>query len=292
MNTQIASTTQSRYLMRRAAQADSRFRRNYLSLLAGVGLVALLSLAPIAAALAATAPNLGSERTYGVTSSTFTNSNTGTRTIINGDVCYTTPPTTPPVTITGATVTPCPPVITTDQNSALAVLNSQLTTCTLLPSGPLTGTFTPGCYYSVGAINITASTTVTLNGAGVYIFMSTGGAINTGANSVVVLTNGACANDVFWTAVGATTLGATSTFVGSILDNAGITIGHFTTLIGRALDPATTVTTDADTITVPTCTPFGSSAAIRIPTLSEWAMAMLAALLAIAGFAALRRHAR
>jgi hypothetical protein len=143
-------------------------------------------------------------------------------------------------------------------------------------------------------MNVTLSTTVTLNGAGVYVFRP-GGALNTGANSRVVLAGGACASDVFWAPVGATTLGAnaalslTPTFVGNILDAAGITIGHFANLTGRALAFGGTVTTDANTITVPSCV---ASVAGGIPTLSEWAMVMLAALLAIAGFAVMRRRAR
>ena len=151
------------------------------------------------------------------------------------------------------------------------------------------------CYSSGGAMNVTLSTTVTLNGAGVYIFRP-GGALNTGANSMVILAGGACASDVFWAPVGATTLGAnaalspTPTFVGNILDAAGVTIGHFANLTGRALAFGGTVTTDADTITVPTCAPFAGGGT-NIPALSEWAMVMLAGLLAIAGFAAMRRKA-
>jgi hypothetical protein len=80
----------------------------------------------------------------------------------------------------------------------------------------------------------------------------------------------------------------TPTFVGNILDAAGITIGHFANLTGIALAFGGTVTTDANTITVPTCAPFVGAG---IPTLSEWAMVMLAALLTIAGFAAMRRRA-
>jgi hypothetical protein len=274
-------------------------------LLASLGFVALLSLAQNDAALAATAPNLGTTSTYGVVSSTFTNSNTAPQTIINGDVCFTTGPTTPPLTITGATVTPCPPQTGVDQGAALANLNGQ--PCTFLGAGAIAldsvviglnppGTIPPGCYSSGGAMNVTLSTIVTLNGAGIYIFRP-GGALNTGANSSVVLANGACASDVFWAPVGATTLGAnaalslTPTFAGSILDAAGITIGHFANLTGRALAFGGTVTTDANTITVPTCAPFVSGGT-DVPTLSEWAMVMLAALLAIAGLAAMRRRAR
>jgi hypothetical protein len=279
----------------------SRFGQHYSGLLASAGLVALLSLAQGDAAWAATAPNLGSTSPYGVVSSTFTNSNTAPQTIVNGAVCFTTGPVTPPLTITGGTVTPCPPATGLDQGFALANLNGQA--CTSLGAGAVAldsiiigsnppGTIPPGCYSSGGAMNVTLSTTVTLNGAGVYVFRP-GGALNTGANSSVVLAGGACASDVFWAPVGATTLGAnaalslTPTFVGNILDAAGITIGHFANLTGRALAFGGTVTTDANTITVPSCAAFVAGG---IPTLSDWAMVMLAALLAIAGFTALRRR--
>jgi hypothetical protein len=280
----------------------SRFGQNYSGLLAGAGLVALLSLAQGDAAWAATAPNLGSTSPYGVVSGTFTNSNTSPQTIVNGAVCFTTGPVTPPLTITGGTVTPCPPATGVDQGFASANLLGQ--PCTSLGAGAVAldsiiigsnppGTIPPGCYSSGGAMNVTLSTTVTLNGAGVYVFRP-GGALNTGANSRVVLAGGACASDVFWAPVGATTLGAnaalslTPTFVGNILDAAGITIGHFANLTGRALAFGGTVTTDANTITVPTCAAFVAGG---IPTLSEWAMVMLAALLAIAAFAVMRRRA-
>ena len=189
--------------------------------------------------------------------------------------------------------------------AALAILNGQA--CTPLPVGvPLDavviggnppGTFSPGCYFRAGALDITASTTVTLNGAGVYIFRSTGGALTTGANSHVNLTGGACASDVFWAPVGATTLGAnaapslnTATFQGNILDAAGVTIGHFANLTGRALAFGGTVTVDAATISVPTCTTSVAGGG-AIPTLSEWALVLLGVMLAVAGFAAVRKLA-
>ena len=276
--------------------------RKRLSLVASAEFAAFLLVS--APAFAAIAPSLGSTGPYGIVSSTFTNSNTAPQTIINGKVCYTTPPVTPPLTITGGPPdTPCPPATGLDQNAAVAILNGQ--PCTSLGAGAVAldavivganppGTIPPGCYSSGGAMNVTLSTTVTLTGAGVYVFRP-GGALDTGANSQVVLANGACASDVFWAPVGQTTLGAnaalslTPTFVGNILDAAGITIGHFANLTGRALAFQTTVTTDATTISVPTCAPFTGSGG-AIPTLSEWAMVMVAALLAIVGFAAMRRR--
>ena len=267
---------------------------------ATAGLIALFAVS--ASALAASAPPLGSTSTFGVVSSTFTNSNTAPQTIVNGAVCFSTGPVTPPLTITGVTVTPCDPATGIDQGLALAALNGQ--PCVSLGAGAvaldsvIVGTFPPGvippgCYSSGGAMNVTLSTTVTLTGSGVYVFRP-GGALNTGDNSRVLLTAGACASDVYWAPVGATTLGAnaalspTPTFAGNILDPAGITVGHFANLTGRALAFGGTVTTDANTITVPVCAPFGTGPSI--PTLSEWVLVLLASLLAIAGVVALRRR--
>jgi Ice-binding-like len=305
MNTHTASIVLSQQFLAVDADANSWFSSNYPGLLASLGFVALFSLVQSGAALAATKPSLGSTSTYGVVSSTFTNSNTAPQTIVNGDVCFTTGPVTPPLTITGVTTTPCPPATGVDQGLALANLIGQ--PCTSLGAGAVAldsvvvgtnppGVIPPGCYSSGGAMDVTLSTTVTLDGAGVYIFRP-GGALNTGDNSSVILADGACASDVFWAPVGATTLGAnaalslTPTFVGNILDAAGITIGHFANLTGRALAFGGTVTTDADTITVPSCATKARNVGI-VPTLSEWMTAMLAALLAIAGFAAMRRSAR
>jgi Ice-binding-like/IPTL-CTERM motif len=302
MNDQIDNFTQPQRVAPRVGKSDSGPGQNHRTLLASLGFIALLAAVQSLPAWGATAPNLGSTSTYGVVSSTFTNSNTAPQTIINGDVCFTTAPVTPPLTITGVTVTPCPPATGLDEGAALANLNGQ--PCTSLGAGAVAldsiivglnppGIIPPGCYSSGGAMNVTVSTTVTLNGAGIYIFRP-GGALNTGANSSVILAGGACASDVYWAPVGATTLGAnaalspTPTFVGNILDAAGITIGHFANLTGRALAFGGTVTTDANTITVPTCAPFVATGT-AIPTLSEWAIVMLAALLVIAGVAAMRR---
>ncbi|MBF0459273.1 MAG: hypothetical protein HQK99_15395 [Nitrospirae bacterium] len=74
-----------------------------LSLLASLILVVLTGgMSPALAA--ATAPDLASNSTYAVTSSTFTNSNLAPYTIINGNICWTTPSATLPTTITGTTL--------------------------------------------------------------------------------------------------------------------------------------------------------------------------------------------
>ena len=199
---------------------------------AALAVVAAL-FASVASAQPAVAPilNTTSLSPYAVVSETYTNSlNTGTETRIVGNVCFTTGSALPPVSVTGTYGVGCPVDALAVQNAALAVLNGQ--PCTSLGAGAIDlstvsigggplGTFTPGCYTNGGAMNIVAGGTVTLNGPGVYVFRP-GGALTTGADSRVILANGACASDVYWAPVGATTLGANAssspvpTFVGNI----------------------------------------------------------------------------
>jgi uncharacterized repeat protein (TIGR01451 family) len=231
---------------------------------ASAGVALLLLAAPT---LAQVAPDLGSTSTFGIVSSTWSDETGGTA--ITGDVCYTTPPAAlGSITISGATETPCDDVKGTDQGSARAELDAQ--SCTSLGVGAVElnatsigggppGVFPPGCYSSGGAMNITANTTVTLSGAGVYIFRP-GGAFNQAADSDVVATGGACESDVFWTPTGATTIGANANIIGNIFrgtaDGLSITFGDSSSLVGRALAFGSTVTTANTSISVPTCEPF------------------------------------
>ncbi len=227
-------------------------------------------------AYAATTPSLGAAASYGVLSSTYTNTTAGTT--INGDVGFTTGPVVVPGGVqlnfgSGA------PYATagSDQGSALANLNSQACTFTFAAGaidlaadtthGSI-GVYGPGVYCVSGAASI-GSGGITLNGAGTYIFRISG-ALTSVANSAVVLANGAAACDVFWTPSAAITLGANSTFVGTAIDTAGITVGSTVGWVGRALAFGGTVTTSLDTVTVPTCsapaTPTPTPAATPTPT--------------------------
>lgn len=291
MNLKTAELTRSTNASPRI-KGCSRFAGKLPDLLASLGLAAFLFLAQSNVALAAVAPPLGTLAPYGIAAGTLTNTALGSST--NGRVCYTTAPAIP--VGSGGIDTPCAPQVGFDQNTALGILNGQ--PCVALPAGNLDaivigggppGTIPPGCYFRAGAIGIIANGIVTLNGNGVYIFKSTGGGVTTGANSQVLLTGGACADNVFWAPVGAISLGATSTFVGNMLDAAGIGIGAGTAVTGRALAIGGTVTTDTDTITLPTVCAAAGGSVNGIPTLSQWAMIMLTGLLAIGGFAAMRR---
>jgi hypothetical protein len=213
-------------------------------------------------AFAATTPSLGTAATFGVLSSTFTSNVSNT--IITGNLGYTTASgsgtfsASGSVYIGGGAGNATYQQAGLDQAAALADLNGQ--GCDFTFTGILhlnsdtthgsLGVYTPGVYCSTGAMDIAGGATITLNGAGTYIFRS-GGTLNTTDGSIVALSGGAYAGDVFWTAPAAATLGANSAFIGTIIDDAGITVGHSTAWTGRALDFATTVTTDTDSITVP-----------------------------------------
>jgi hypothetical protein len=112
----------------------------------------------------------------------------------------------------------------------------------LTPTASLTTldgrTLTAGVYTS-NAVALALNTTLTLDGQGnpdaVFIFL-VDAALNTGATtSSVNLVRGARAANVFWQVSGAVTLGAGSSFKGTVLGLAAITVGAGTSVQGRVL---------------------------------------------------------
>ena len=219
----------------------------------------VFGLASSTPAHAATTPSLGAATTYGVLGSTYTNTTAGTT--INGDVGFTTGPAVAPAGVhtnygSGAPYS----TAGTDQGNALSALASQACTFTFAPGAinlstdtthGAIGVYAPGVYCSTGAMNVGGP--LSLSGSGTYIFRPVGAFTST-AGAVVTL-SGASACDVFWTPSAATTLAANTTFAGTVIGNAGITIGANTNWTGRSLAFGGTVTSDTDTITVPACTP-------------------------------------
>ncbi|MDH6237636.1 ice-binding family protein [Cryobacterium sp. CG_9.6] len=110
-----------------------------------------------------------------------------------------------------------------------------------VPTGTIAGdiggaTLFPGVHRSVAALSL--STTLTLDGQGdpqaVFIFQI-GAAMGTAAASTVTLINGARAANVFWQVVGAVSLGAASSFSGTILGQGAVSVGANTRVTGRAI---------------------------------------------------------
>jgi hypothetical protein len=84
--------------------------------------------------------------------------------------------------------------------------------------------------------------------------------------------------------VSSATFDANSTLVGNILASTSITLAAGAQLNGRAFARTAAVTLSSNNIIAGAC----GASAIGVPTLSEWAFIMLAALLAVAGAVALR----
>jgi len=221
--------------------------------------LAIFGLAKPNGTLAATTPGLGLANTYGVLASTYTNT---TVTTINGDLGYITGPATP-ATVSGTTT-----VNNTvynqagsDQGTALTALALAAQPCTFIfAPGAINlstdtthgtiGVYGPGVYCSAGAMDVGGP--LNLSGNGTYIFRPDG-ALTVTTGAIVSLTGGASPCNVFWTPTQATSMEANTHFEGTVIDAAGVTVGASSTWRGRALSYGGTVTTDTDTITVPTC---------------------------------------
>ncbi|WP_229211633.1 MULTISPECIES: Ig-like domain-containing protein [unclassified Duganella] len=183
---------------------------------------------------------LGGAASFAVLAGTSLTNNAGGTTLITGDVGSPSQ-TTDPTLVAGFTNYKSGAILAgalADLQTAISNANGR--TCDVSFAGDIDlggQTFAPGVYCYAGAINITG--TVTLSGPGVYIFR-TALTLNSTANSIVALSNGATAGNVSWLPVGPTTLGANSVFKGTILgQSAAITVGDNTTLLnGRVLTAA------------------------------------------------------
>jgi hypothetical protein len=153
-----------------------------------------------------------------------------------------------------------PPAIVDNADAGAARIDAQIAYnyYSTLPSGTIISsvssqTFTPGTYTALSTLLFTGGT-VTLNGAGVYIFQ-VGSALNvTTGPTTFVLTNGATADDVIFVVGSAASFDAnqaTGSFVGTIIAQAGVSfVGG--TLTGRAISTGADVTfAAAEIINVP-----------------------------------------
>ncbi|HUP29557.1 MAG TPA: ice-binding family protein [Usitatibacter sp.] len=167
---------------------------------------------------------------------------------------------------------------------------------TVIAGGTLGGlTLTPGVY--CGAASLTG--VLTLNGAGVYIFQFPSTFV-TASGSSVALINGAQACGVTYQVTSSATLGTGSNISGNILALTSITLTTGANLNGRTLARNGAVTLDTNTVTacsggpvppVPPIVPVAPGGpAQAVPTLSEWAMILLAALMAATAFVAMRKR--
>jgi hypothetical protein len=114
-------------------------------------------------------------------------------------------------------------------------------------------TLFPGIYKDTGVLNIGSN--LTLDGQGnscaVFVFQVAGNLNATVAGVHVNLIGNANAANVYWQVAGVTSLGASVSFVGNIMDYDSITFGSGAVLTGRALAENGDVTLLGNTITMP-----------------------------------------
>jgi hypothetical protein len=114
-------------------------------------------------------------------------------------------------------------------------------------------TLTPGVY-SGGALDLTGTLTLDAQGdpGAVFIFQAASTLITASASQVKLI-NGASPCNVFWQVGSSATLGTTTSFKGTILALASITLTTGVTVDGRMLARNGAVTLDSNTINNPDC---------------------------------------
>jgi Ice-binding-like len=114
-------------------------------------------------------------------------------------------------------------------------------------------TLVPGVYGTDSALGLTG--TVTLDGQGntdgVWVFQA--GSLITASSSSVALINGAQACNVYWQVGSSTTLGTSTSFVGTIMSLTTITATTGATIQGRLLARNGALTLDTNTVSRPSC---------------------------------------
>jgi hypothetical protein len=297
----------------------------YFVLQASVGFAALLY--GSFPALAQTAPPLGVVQQFSVLANSGVTGSTAAGTVVLGDVGSS--PTASISNFPPSTAT-LPGIVhfTNDLTVQQARLDAIAAYNFLAAQGPGTvlaaqldgAVLTSGIYsFTGGAADLAALGTLTLNGTGVFVFQ-VDSALTANVGSNVVGTADPC--NVFWRVGTSATLNGGS-FSGNVFADASISVGGGSNVTGRTIAgtgatgavtmagaggntiggcasvlpaPTPTVTPGGPTPTVtpggggptPTPTPRGGVAAV--PTVSGWGMMMLVALLALVGFAAMRRQ--
>jgi len=231
-------------------------------LVAIVSFAALLSAAPFHAALAATAPSLGSAADFAVLGhETVTNTGativTGNLGVGPGTSCtgFPAPCTGGPGVVHGTIYAGGVDPTTAEANATTAYdallvqecLTANNLTGKILGTTPGAVTLPPGVYCFGSSAQLTG--TLTLNGgpADVWIF-KIGTTLTTATNSSVVMSGGGHDTNVFWAVGSSATLGTGTAFTGNILAEASITLTAGASVSGRAIALNGAVTMDTNNV--------------------------------------------
>jgi hypothetical protein len=260
-------------------------------ILASLGFAALCSWAQSTPAVAQFAPPLGTAGDYAVLGTNAiptTGTVSCTTSTINGDVGTTGASiTNTSCTINGAVVAPVPAQAVADFDTAYAQAENLNPVCTdTIPT--VTSNLGPGVYCSPAGVTLGAGVIFTLTGDAddVWVFrVGTGGlGALTGNSFQVVMGGTANPCNVYWRTAEAATM-TDSAFIGTILSGTAVTLtgGTFT---GRAL--ARTDVAITDVVPVNGCAGITGSPT-AIPTVSQYGLGALVAMMALLGVVAIRR---
>jgi hypothetical protein len=206
------------------------------------------------AALASTAPGLGTAAQYAVLAGTPAVTNT-LSSVISGNLGIFPAASVigfpPGVVVNGTIQAGTAAAGTAQSNPTTAYGVAASSPCNFNGTGQNLGgrTLTPGTYCQTTAPPLVG--TVTLRGNGVFIFRI-GSTLVTAPGATVVLTGGAQPCNVFWQVSSSATLDTTTTFVGTIMALTDIHLNNAASIEGRALARNGTVTLINNRITAPT----------------------------------------
>ena len=149
-------------------------------------------------------------------------------------------------------------------------------------------TITTGVYCFSTSAQLTGPLTLDAQGnaAATFVF-KIGSTLTTASNSSVSMIGGNPCG-VMWQIGSSATLGTTTSFVGNLIALTSITLNTGANIIGRALARNGAVTLDTNNISFAPCNV--GVPPPPVPTLTTWMMMVLVGLLALAGFATLRRR--
>jgi len=263
--------------------------RKYVRVLSGVGFAALLC--GVAAVWAQS--SLGTAQNFAVLGGS-TVTNTGSS-VLTGDLGVSPGSAItgfPPGTRTGTTHA-ADAVALQAQNDVTTQYNALASmACTADLTGQDLGgkTLTPGVYCFSTSAQLTGPLTLNAQGnANATFIFKIGSTLTTASGSSVAVINGGNACGVAWQIGSSATLGTTTSFLGNLIALSSITLNTGANISGRALARNGAVTLDTNNVSVAACS-VGGGAPPPVPTLATWAVIVLTGLLALAGFATLRRR--
>lgn len=239
-------------------------RKHFGGFVASIGLAALVLTQ--SALWAQVAPYLGTAQQFGVLGNSGVTGSAGAGTVVNGHVgSYPTGSITnfPPSSVgAGFTLhTTANATVQQAQTDARSAYNSLAAQGGTTIGNSLSGTLGPGVY-AIGAADLPASTTLTLNGSGIFIF-NVASTLTMNGSSVVTGTADPC--NVYWRVGTSATLNGTS-FIGTVLADASISLGGGTVsgrlLAGMGTTGAVTMASGGNTIG-------GCSQALVTPTITK-----------------------